>query len=198
MPGFNQPVPPERCLEALKDGIFSDESAYQGPNPNLEYARKYRWVFETLEPVGRNLLLNLRKCGRPSAEFEVIKIHHAQEVIYRPGKVTWAPISMSFYESLKDSDDPLGGNTSFNAVARSLYQWWANSMYNSNTSLHGSMQNYLKDGILKMVDGVGDPIWTYNLYNCWISKITPSDLDYETNGLTEFEITLCYDKAIEG
>lgn len=192
MPGFKQPVPIGICVDA-KGNIFEEKSAYEGPNPVEEYARRYRWLFETLEPFGssedRGILLNLKKCSRPTIEYETIKIHHGQDVIYRPGKSAWSTLTMSFYEVITDEQSSI--------VAEKIYKWHASGMVDHRTSLHGNVRDYLKDAVLYMLDGVGKPVYVYNLYNCWIQKINPSELDYSDNNISEIELTVCFDKAIE-
>lgn len=218
MPGFRVPqdLTIAQCqadLGAIGDGIFFDSALYEGPDPKLEYAKKYRWLFETISgpvipggvgPLGppdpnppafdredstEGILLVLKKCTRPSPEFEVIKAHHAQSVISRPGKISWAPITMTFYEALDELHQ--------SQVTKRLYDWWARTIHNYQTMLHGSVKNYQKDAVLTMLDGIGRDVYTYNLYNCWISKIAPSDLDYSTSEVCEIEVTLCYDMAVE-
>jgi len=178
MPGFFLPADNEFAVcmgdtKSIADGIYTEGAEYDGPDPLVEYARTYRWLFETLEPFGSGrdsgILLHLSKCSRPSVEFEVLKIHHAQDVIYRPGKNAWSPISMSFYEVVN--------NNNMSLVADKIYKWWGDSMIDYHTSLHGKVANYQKNATLKMVDGIGRSVWTYNLYNCWISKISPSELN---------------------
>jgi hypothetical protein len=48
-----------------------------------------------------------------------------------------------------------------------------------------------------MLDGLGNPIWTYYLVNCWPSKITPSDLSYAMTEIADITVTLTYDRALE-
>lgn len=210
MPGFKQPFESSarRCTADVRNGVFLAESAYDGPSPNADYARKHRYVFEVLEPLGADstgIMLNIHKCTRPMVEFDVIKIHHGQDMIYRPGKQTWSPITMSFYERLDwvVAEDYSEGRRQFsrtsgsNAVARKIYEWWAKSMIDYRTSLHDDVENYQYNAVLMLVDGTGMPVWEYSLHNCWISKISPSDLAYSSNELAEIEITLHYDKAVE-
>jgi hypothetical protein len=224
VPGFQGPVDLTflQCNEdigSFADGIYSEANRYEGPDPKTEYARKYRWSLEIIGgplapggvgPVGgaiggrfdretrdTGILIHLKKCSRPTPEFEIVKAHHAQSVISRPGKISWSPITMSFYEAFSDTSDGIRRPQHRDSIASRLYQWWANTIYDHRTNLHGNISDYLKDAVLTMGNGVGDIVYSYNLYNCWISKITPSDLDYSSNEVCEIEITLNYDLAVE-
>lgn len=209
MPGFKSPTEfAPRCIADIRNGIFLEESAYDGPSPRADFARKHRYIFETLDPLGAGsdgIMLNIHTCSRPSVEFDVIKIHHGQDVIYRPGKQTWSPIVMKFYErqDIVVAENRYEGRRQIirysgqDAVASKIYDWWAKSMIDITTSLHGELADYRSDAVLMMLDGVGDPIWEYTLYNCWISKVEPGELDHSANDLAEISVTMHYDKAVE-
>lgn len=190
MPGFNIPNVDPGC----NDANLNNDVGYTGPVSAIEIARNHRWIFEVLEPFGSlsdGILLYARKCTRPSPEIEEITIHHSQEQITRPGKHKWNPIEFSFYEKVTGTGSP------YDEVALKIYEWWATSMLVLEQSRYNDL-SYLKTGALQMVDGSGFAIWQYRLFNCWPSKVTPSELDYSNTDLAEITVTLRYDKAIEG
>ncbi len=190
MPGFFIPDSDKACLD---DNAFKTQSAYAGPDPNMEYARRNRWLIEIFEPFGtvqKGILVYARKCARPSPEIDVITVHHGQDEIYRPGKNRWGPIDFTFYEKAD-------GNSLVNESAERIYKWWAETMIILQQSRHGELANYLKSGSIKMLDGVGRGIWEYRLYECWPIKVTPSELDYGDSQIAEISVTLRFNKAKE-
>ena len=184
MPGFNIPIS-DKC------GSFG---VITGPSNTTETARKHRYVLETLEPFGtkdNGLLLFAYKCTRPSIELDEVAIHNAQDEIFRPGKQHWKPIEFSFYEKLK------GASVQSDHAAELVYQWWAKTMINVETSLHNEPSSYLKNAQLDMLDGDGNAVWTYSIYDAWPVKVTPSDLSYTDTDIADISVTLRYAKARE-
>ena len=191
IPGFNIPDAIKGCLD---EHAFQGKSSYDGPDPNMEYARKHRWLLEFLEPFGSikdGILLYAYKCNRPTPNIDEIVIHHGQDEIYRPGKNRWNPIEFSFYEKSP------GDKSIVDETAERMYKWWGESVIILTQSIHGNINNYLKNGIVQMLDGVGKSIWEYHLYECWPTKITPSDLDYSDSNIADITITLRFNKAKE-
>lgn len=184
MPGFNI-ITAEGCNDA---GVRN--SAYNGPDPNVEIARNYRWLLEILSPFGSirdGILLYAHKCQRPTIEVDEVVIHNSQTEIYRPGKNRWMPIELTFYEKCRGQVDE---------AAQRIYSWWAETMILIEQVKQNNL-SYRKNASLAMLDGAGDTIWQYDLYNCWPIKISPSELDYSDTGLAEITMTLRYDKARE-
>lgn len=194
MPGFN--IPPFNSAETCDTDSFKNQSAYFGPSSTVETARKHRYRLEILEPFGSNndgILLFCEKCTRPSPELDEIVIHNAQDEIYRPGKQKWNPIEFTFYEKLREES----GNSSVDDVAERIYRWWGETMVDLTRSIHNPITNYYKNAHLQMLDGVGRPVWTYFLYECWPHKISPSDLSYSDSDIATISVTLRYNKARE-
>ena len=184
IPGFQIPFP-----NACGVVNFGD-----GPINTIETARKHRYRLEILEPLGdkvTGLLLYGYKCGRPNIEIDEIAIHNAQDEIFRPGKQHWKAVEFSFYEKLR------GVNILYDQAAELVYKWWGSTMINLNTSLHREPSEYLKNAQLEMLDGNGASVWVYQLYDCWPSRISPSDLDYSDTSIADISITLRYGKARE-
>lgn len=211
MPGFY--IVDKRC----GPGEFVPIEGTVPPN-DVETARRYRYRFESLEPLDKNnLLLFAYKATRPNIEIEQITIHNGQDEIYRPGKVKWLPIDITFYERVYGEMDSGTNSGGYDQPAELIYQWWAESVIIINTSLQGPLwdyatppptingprvierhgKNYRKACQLEMLEGSGAAIWTYYLVNCWPMKITPCELGYADTEIADITITLAYDKAIE-
>lgn len=180
MPGFMIPIQND-CGEAQIEG---------GPSHTQETARKHRFLIEILEPL-RTILINAEKCGRPAPEFDKILVHSAQDEIPRPGKTHWKEVEFTFYEVLNGS-----ANNLVNTAAKAISDWHK-SMVNMENSLHFALSNYLKHAQLQMLDGDGNPVWTYYLYESWPMKVSPSDLDYSDSNICRIGVTLAYARAVE-
>jgi hypothetical protein len=145
-----------------------------------------------LEPFGYSdsygILLFLEKCTRPTLEVDEITIHNAQDEIYRPGKQRWSPIEFTFYEKADDRVDE---------VAERIYSWWGQTMIALTRSTHNRVTNYYKSAVLQMLDGVGHPIWSYYLYDCWPQKVSPIELSYSDSDIATITVTLRFNKAEE-
>jgi len=214
VPGFNIPIT-NRCNEAV--GARYDEATEKyykannrfrgggpipGPAYTVETARKYRYRLEVLEPFGaysgsgNGILLFLEKCTRPTPEIDEITIHNGQDEIYRPGKQRWAPVEFTFYEVLRGGDS-LGIGEQVSEASERMYAWWGQVMIALTDSRHGSPIDYYKRAQLQMLDGVGSPVWTYYLHDCWPQKIAPIELAYSDTEIATTSVTLRFNKAEE-
>lgn len=180
MPGFSIKV------EGCTDGEDQTDAGYEGPNPNVETGRKYRYRLRVLEPV-QDVLLYAYKCQRPTSEVDRIVMHHGQDEIYKPGKSRWLPIEVTFYEVI----------TSTNITAQYLSKWWGKAMVNVQDSLLNRDSSFKKTCELEMVDGDGNPIWLYKMFGVWPSKVSGSDFSYTDTDLSEITCTLEIGKVIE-
>ena len=187
-------------------------SGGDGPSPAAETARVHRYMLEILEPMGdkaTGLLMYLQKCTRPGIEVDEITIHSGPDEIQRPGKMRWSPVEFTFYEVLgkgpRSPDSPryVGGGAAgdaaanVNLCAKYIYEWWSRTMVDIRTGLHSAPSDYLKDAQLDMLDGDGLPVWTYALYDCWPSKVSPADLDYTNSAIGTINVTMRFSKCIE-
>lgn len=193
MPGFD--ISDAMTAMCHEDNIAPENARTASPLNTVETARKHRYALEIFEPLGTQqdgILLYLEKCTRPTPEFDEITIHNGQDEIYRPGKVKWNPIEFTFYEKTTGKDDDLTDQ-----AAELIYKWWAESTAIISESRHTFPSLYYKNAELAMLDGVGRPIWTYFLYDCWIQKTSPSDLAYSDSDIATISIIMRYNKAKE-
>ena len=213
MPGFQLPVPPKDS--GLTSSDKSSSCSPEKPNAisypkdltplnNVESIRSYRWLFEVLVPYGPNaqnankelaalapgnLLIYLKKAERPSLEFDEIPIHNGPRVIYRPGKFKCNPINLEFYEiMLPNGEDKVSPN----AVALRTYEWMRKIIYITKQSVYSSYKDYTFDGNLVLLNGEGIIVHKYKLYGCFPMKVTPSEINYESDTLTSITVSLRY------
>ena len=191
MPGFSIPIVNSDNCPSADVGASSSE----GASNIIEVARKNRYKLELLEPFGtfsNGIIAYLKKCTRPTIEYERITIHNSGSIIHRPGKLLWKPVTFTFYE--------LAGTVSstINKTAELIYNWRSLSMVDSATGLHKPPSVYMKTVRLSMLDGDGLAIWKYVLYDCWPSNVDPADLSYNDSEIADISVTLQYSRAVEG
>lgn len=179
MPGFN---------------ITGEE---RGPNrapPNeVETLRTNRWFFQIDPVAGRPFQFYAQSCSRPTPEIDEIAISHGQDTIYRPGRYVWNPIEFSIYEAYSNGG-PRRRSPSELAIG-DLYRWWGTTMIAKSDYRQGTLSDFLATATVEMLDGIGDPVWKYRLFNCWPSKISPSELNYADSEIATVTVTLRYDRA---
>lgn len=199
MPGFNIPLRPE-----VVSGIerFGGPVGNQPAEPSnvLETARQYRFLLSGFKPneyVSSYINFNVKTIQRPQVQFDEIVIHSGQDEIYRPGKTKWQPIDIVFYETLSSQSKSI--------VSYSIYDWWSRRMINivdSTQRVAGVMTpdpttGFYFNAQIDMLDGLGDVIWSYILYECWPVQVKPGDLDYSATAIADTTVTLRYNRASE-
>jgi hypothetical protein len=209
MPGFN-------IKNAKKDLDSKDENCaklgaadflYERSSPlaDLDSVRSYRWLFNLFDPFKSDTLGNtkvktaspgdllcyLKKADRPSLEFDEIPIHNGPRTTYRPGKFKCNPINLEFYEVLgPDNEDR-------DSAAVRMYEWMRRAMFRSRASVFGTHKDYTFNARLLLLDGWGQPVHVYSLYNCFPTKITPSEMNYENDNIATITATIRYDDYTE-
>lgn len=177
MPGFN--IPSSGCGGG-------GGGAGSLANPNIEVARNHRYLFETLGPL-TSFACYAKKCTRPVMEVDKIVMHRGQDEISMAGKQRWSPIEITFYEIVDGID----------VVAQALHEWHGRATVDVRNSRVGQQSVYKQNCSLAMLDGYGLPVWMYQMFDCWPSKVTPCQLSYTDTELAEITVTLEVNKAIE-
>jgi len=166
-------------------GGFGDPA--RNPPNTVETGRRHRYLLTSLDPL-KNVLIYAHKVTRPTFEVDVITAHSGQDLIYRPGKHKWNPIEMTIYDVVLEEQ---------NGTASAIYDWWRNSMIDVSNSKQFKPAQYRKTCSLEMLDGSDNSLWLYQLYGCWPSKVSPSDLQYSETAIADITITLQVDRVVE-
>lgn len=196
MPGFNIPSIVAGCHDefAVEAGTRFESS----PSSSVETLRSHRFRFEIFASVNRGSSIWLaypKQCTRPNPEIDEITIHNGPDQIYRPGKVKWSPVQVTFYEIAETGDG---------LTPSALFTLWAQNTIDLETSSIGSLRPADLDSptlnfnaLIEMLDGAGNPLWQYWLYNCWPTKISPANISYDESNILTTDVTLRFDKAFE-
>ena len=148
-------------------------------------------------------LLYAYKCSRPSIDYQVIEIHNGAEQITRPGKIIYNNVEFTFYEIMETSitDAQTGSGNSAPPVTKSvsnfLYKWHSEIMYDRIGAMLRRPDQFLATVDLDMLDGVGKSVYKYRMYDCWPSKVSPSDLSYVDSEICDITVTLQLNRYIE-
>jgi len=153
----------------------------------VETRRKHRWIFETLPPLGRNVLLLLKTASRPKFILEEPVIHHDQEQAYFAGKQSWEPINMSFYDAEQDPDS-----------SEAIWKWIAggSGVANVASATVNLPSVYKQNATLTMTDHAGQQSESWSIKGAWPKEANWGDLDYENTEITLIEVVLRFDRAL--
>lgn len=193
MPGFNIRINNGGGGLGCDDANTRDPYYLHGNYVNTtETARSQRFHFEI--DVRENQIrsqmsgLYVKKISRPTLEIDRVTIHHGPDEIFRPGKVHYNPIDVTFYEHINVDEEGIVRNDSSAIVINKLIKeyvltkngrhYFDSRFYNAN---------------IKMLLGSGKPAWNYRLFRVWPTKISSSDLDYGSSEICESTMTLSYD-----
>jgi hypothetical protein len=158
--------------------------------------RKFRFIVEfqgIQDPNGNGATLWYAKtCSKPSFQISSSEHKFLNHTFFYPGSVTWQDIAMT----LVDPQTPDMAATLSDIIVQSGYSPPTNA---SNEQL-GSISKSRAAGalgsvIITQLDGDGNPIETWTLWNSFISEVKYGDLAYGEDDLTELSLTLKYDWA---
>lgn len=188
----------------MADPFWTDNS--------IEPKRQNRWVvqFEGLDPGN---LYFATKVTRPAVEISTKEYKFLNHTFNYPGRVTWNKVTLTIV-------DPGGGGLSGNNAMNALITILKSSGYVipgtdagaalgtiSKSNAVGAVANAVtatggtgtatgsKSILIKMIGAAGDGtiVEQWELMNSFISKITPSELSYEDDGMATVDIEITYD-----
>ena len=158
-------------------------------DPSTEPMRQFKFLLT----IGGGLeSWVVKKVDRPS--FKIGETTHTflDKKFYFPGKLEWNDVKATIAEPVNVSQTSL----LYGIILRAGYQ--PPSSINP-TNLIGLSTVAKAPSILnvqiKMLNGAGAVIETWDLKNAWIKDVTFSGLDYEQEGTTTIDMTFRYDEA---
>jgi hypothetical protein len=151
---------------------------------NLVFKRKFRYTFE-LEDIclgGSVPRHYVKLAARPNLSIEETEINFLNAKTWIPGKAAWETITVTYID-VADS---------FN---NQLYTWLA-SVYDFTDPIElkmGSQKNdYAAKAIIKLWDGCGAELESWELKDVWPTNVNFGDLDYANSEEVTIELTLRY------
>ena len=148
----------------------------------IETMRSYRYIMRTFGPM-QGFIAYIKSIDRPTLIIDTIVQHLWQDEISIAGKQRWEPIECVFYEVFD--------------MNSALYQWLYQNTIKVNQSATGMQSQYKINCTLDMLDGDGTPVWSYNMYDVWPCKVSPSKLSYEDTTISTVACTLNIGKCTQ-
>lgn len=184
----------------------------------IEPKRQNRWVVQ-FDGVHTGNMYFATKVTRPSVEISKKEHKFLNHTFNYPGRATWAPITLTMVDTAGGGTIDAGDNT-----MKSLMQILTDSGYmvpntvnstslktisksNAINSLSSAPPDEARTGTkvdrptsngitIKMIDAEGNTIETWLLKNAFVTKITPSELSYEEDGIATVDMELSYDYCV--
>jgi hypothetical protein len=179
----------------------------------LEPKRQNRWVVQ-FDGLAAGNLYYATKVNRPTLEVSNKEHKFLNHTFNYPGRVKWNPITLTIVDVVGGGDDPaadVGGLNRLMALLASSGYVVPNSPAGAalgsisksraigavSTPVGGNTAGGAAgNGVtIRMISAAGDTVdvekWV--LRNAFITKITPSELSYEDDGIATVDIELTYD-----
>ena len=158
---------------------------------NIIFKRKFRWTFDMQYccdpgPIKEVSPSFVKMGARPNIEFEEIEINYLNAKTWIPGKGTWQPITITYYD--------VAGPTA-SATTVEVLNWIA-TIYDISDpvclKMNSRPASYEGIGRLVLYDGCGQPLEVWLLKHCWPQAVNWGELDMASSDECTIEITLRY------
>jgi len=171
-------------------------SANFGAGVNTDPKRKFRFKVEitklgSADDAAGPMLWWAKTVSKPSFTIAAAEHKYLNHVFYYPGTVTWNEVVLT----MVDPGVP--------DMAQTLTQLIVNARYNPPidgtdlaTMTKASAVSALGDVNITQINGAGDEMEAWTLYNAFITDIKYGDLAYGDDELTELSVTFKYDWAV--
>ena len=159
-------------------------------NSDIVFKRKFRWTFKVDGFCSGTTIKEhfVKLASRPNLSIEETEINFLNGKMWIPGKGSWETITVTYY-------DVAGGGAGEMA---NVYTWIA-TVYNflDSTKLTQSSKraDYGGKGTLKLYDGCGNSMETWELRHMWPQAVNFGELDYSSSEECTVELTLRYSEV---
>tara|TARA_Y100000593_G_scaffold90810_1_gene178068 strand:+ start:1103 stop:1654 length:552 start_codon:yes stop_codon:yes gene_type:complete len=161
----------------------------------------FRWELTLGSSTSPIASYTVRAFQKPSFTLAVSEYLNINDLAYKPGILTWAPIQVQ----LVDSEGTFENNTRilYDIMRRSGYvrepqgtQITSAIVKKQNSALIGAgSADYGGQIIFNQIDASGNPIESWTLWNPFISAIDFGQANYTVDELMTISVTLHYDLA---
>jgi len=151
---------------------------------NLVFKRKFRYTFELFDICNGGSVPRhyVKMAARPNLSIEETEVNFLNAKTWIPGKAAWETITVTYIDVATLDSKP-------------LFDWLA-SVYDFTDILGlkmgSSRQDYAARAVIKMWDGCGAAIESWELKDVWPTSINFGDLDYSSSDEATIELTLRY------
>ena len=155
--------------------------------------RKFRFTveFQGIQSAqGGAMLWYAKTAAKPSFQIASAEHKYLNHTFYYPGSVTWQDVAIT----LVDPVNPDMAATLSDIVVLSGYSPPVDST-DLATMTKAKAAGALGTVIVSVIDGDGNTLEKWTLWNAWITEVKYGDLEYGGDDLTEMSVTLKYDWA---
>lgn len=151
---------------------------------NLVFKRKFRYTFELFDICGSGEVPQhyVKLAARPNLSIEETEVNFLNAKTWIPGKAAWETITVTYIDVAT-------------VEAKPLFDWLA-SVYDFTDRVNlkqGSQRaDYAATGVIKLWDGCGSLLETWELKDVWPTSVNFGDLDYSSSDEAIIELTLRY------
>tara|TARA_R100001015_G_C4593106_1_gene148474 strand:- start:234 stop:764 length:531 start_codon:yes stop_codon:yes gene_type:complete len=131
-----------------------------------------------------------KSASKPSFEISKQEYQLINHKIKYPGVLTWKDVTIKIidYKDITAFDGPTKLHT--------LYKFIKDSKYSLNNAEDGIAKvNLIKDFVIEQLDADGGVLEAWTLKNAFITSIDNTELNYETETLSEITIVVSFDEA---
>lgn len=169
----------------------------------IEPKRQNRWVIQ-FDGIHASNMYFASKVARPTMEVSNKEHKFLNHTFNYPGRVSWKPISLTVVDTAGGGSDV--GDNAMNKILGILQQ---SGYVVPESALDGPDLGTIAknraisqlsggktdaNGItIKMVSADGVTLEKWKLKNAFITKITPSELSYEDDGIATIDLEITYD-----
>lgn len=151
---------------------------------NLIFKRKFRYTLELFDICGSQSVPKhyVKTAGRPNLSIEETEVNFLNAKTWIPGKASWESLTVTYIDVATAEVAPL-----FN---------WLASVYNFTDPINLQMgavrADYTCTAVLKLWDGCGALMESWEMRDVWPTAINFGDLDYASSDECTIELTLRY------
>ena len=154
----------------------------------IEPVRPYRFRIQNATRTnGSSYWFWAKSISKPSFEINKEEYQLINHKIKYPGILTWKDVTVIMID-YKEGEK--------SSKSHELYKFIKDSRYSFDQSKDGiAKKNIIMNLIIEQLDADGNPIEKWTLKNAFIVSIDNTDLNYETETLSEITINVSYDEA---
>lgn len=151
----------------------------------VEPKRKNRWkVTFSGGAFGQAATANVTDITRPSSTFDEIEVHRGESIAYFAGKPHWDPLTLDFDDSLD------------NQTANEIFNQQKLQFDTTNLAVAKDASAYKFTTVLELRDGSGAVIEKWTLYGCWLTKVSPDQLSYQSSDAAKISVDIRFDLPV--
>lgn len=160
-------------------------------NSGFEPKQDFKWQVNIEYENGNLPSFYAKSVKKPSFSVNMKSYKLVNREIRQPQNLMWEPIDIVFIDTIDSKiilfmKDYLE-KTQYSNISQA-------SLTNTTTSKVGS-NNFLKSVAIEQLSSTGDVVEKWTLYNPQISKFSTSELNYESESLSTYTLTIDYDWA---